>query len=35
MTAYRISETAESMRRIAYSAAAGFVAVFILFMVTR
>ena len=35
MTAYRLSETAESMRRIAYSAVAGFVAVFILFVVTR
>lgn len=35
MTAYRLSETAQSLRRIAYSVAAGFVAVFILFVVTR
>ena len=35
MTTYRLSETAKSLRRIAYSAAAGFVALFILFVVTR
>lgn len=35
MTAYRLSEAAQSLRRIVYTSAAGFVAVFILFVVTR
>lgn len=35
MTAYRFIKSAESLRRVVYSSAVGFVVVFILFAVTR